>query len=308
MPWSDFNENIRGASSGFADYARQEKAKTDTFQMLLFKAKAEQMIKQSDPYQMALSGLMNEFIEKMKRGKQSGQNITDTTGGIVEPERGQEDYTLMPTFGSEGVSFKTELSPQAQMQQKVKEAKAIELSKGIPADKSGLYNLAKESLTGIDNVINILYPTGEPKSFKRGIAFGSNLPAISLPFIGPITPKMSPIRSAQMQDVFRDTGAALAGRQLIQTGVAARPDETENLRNQFAASLTSNPKATLEGLRKLKTFYKNYIYILETKGLIDAQKWSQSQPSIEEDYRSILQMNKSNTNKTSSGMGYTVER
>lgn len=289
MPqWSDFLENIRGASSGFADYARKEKAKTDAFQMLLFKTKAEQLIKQSDPYQQALTGLMNEYM-RQRKGAIDTTGI-DESGGIVGVDR--NDYRLKATFGPSGPSFEREMTPQAQLRQKVKESQAIELSKGIPADKAGLYNLAKESLTGIDNTIKILYPTGEPKSFKRGIAFGSNLPAINVPFIGPITPKMSPIRSAGMQDVFRDTGAALAGRQLIQTGVAARPDETENLRNQFAASLTSNPKSTLEGLKKLKTFYKNYIYILETRGLMDAQEWAKSQPTLQEEYGDIGRTNK----------------
>lgn len=291
MPrWGDFMENLRGGFSEFADYARQEKTKQDAFQMFLFKAKAEQLIKQSDPYQQALTGLMNKYISQMEGEGTIDATGADKPGDIVGV--GRNDYRLKPTFGPSGASFEMERTPEAQLRQKVKESQAIELSKGIPADKAGLYNLAKESLSGIDNAIKILYPTGEPRSFKRGIAFGSNLPAINIPFVGPITPKMSPIRSAEMQDVFRDTGAALAGRQLIQTGVAARPDETENLRNQFAASLTSNPKSTLEGLRKLKTFYKNYIYILETKGLMDAQEWAKSQSTLQEEYGDIGRTNK----------------
>ena len=53
-------------------------------------------------------------------------------------------------------------------------------------------------------------------------------------------------------------GAALSGRQLIQTGVAARPEETQRLIQQFAPNLFSNPKSALNGLNELEVFYKNY--------------------------------------------------
>lgn len=123
MPqWGDFNENLRNTFSGLSDYARQEKAKTDAFQMLLFKAKAEQMIKQSDPYQMALTAMMNEYTNQGK------QRIIDTTGtdesgNIVGVDR--NDYRLKATFGPSGPSFEREMTPQAQLRQKTTEAKEI---------------------------------------------------------------------------------------------------------------------------------------------------------------------------------------
>ena len=69
-------------------------------------------------------------------------------------------------------------------------------------------------------------------------------------------------------------GAALSGRQLIQTGVAARPEETQRLIQQFAPNLFSNPKSALKGLNELEDFYKNYRQTLKGKGIISQSNQS----------------------------------
>jgi len=115
--------------------------------------------------------------------------------------------------------------------------------------------LAKESIQNIQDIKKILFPTGKARPFKRTTAFASNLPECSLPIL--------PSRGWDKaeQDVFRKMGAALSGRQLIQTGVAARPEETQKLISQFAPSVGSNPEAALAGLNELENFKDIEIWV-----------------------------------------------
>lgn len=142
----------------------------------------------------------------------------------------------------------------------------------IPADKAGIANLAKESLTNIEDVKNILFPRApgttayNPSSYRRDIAVQSNLPMNQAPLIGAVIP--SNVGTYGPQTVFRKVSAALSGRQLIQTGVAARPEETQKLIQQFAPSGLMSSQAALEGLTELENFYKDFIYGLQT-GQID---------------------------------------
>lgn len=125
----------------------------------------------------------------------------------------------------------------------------------IPQDKAGLYTLAKESIGGVQDIIDTLFPDGTPQSFKRDVALKSKLPFLGRPM--PNDP--------EGQKVYNRMTTALAGRQLIQTGVAARPDETKSLYNAFMADVTSNPETALGNLKRLQDFYKNYSSVLETK-------------------------------------------
>lgn len=146
--------------------------------------------------------------------------------------------------------------------------KRIENLGEIPPDKAGLVTLADTSIANVDKAINALFPKGGASSFKRGVAFGSNMPSPNMPFVGPILPKMTLIgRTTAMQDTFRWITTALTGRKLIETGVAARPDETETLRQAFAPSITSDPQSALNGLNELKQFYVDFKYNISTKGI-----------------------------------------
>ena len=129
---------------------------------------------------------------------------------------------------------------------------AKELVKG-PGAESGRVALAKEALVSIAEVKHILFPDGTPKSFKRSTAFASNLPGGSLP----ILPQRAWGKAEQ--DVFRLMSTALSARQLIQSGVAVRPDEATRLLKQFTPSLGSNPEAAFNGLTQLEDFYKEYL-------------------------------------------------
>lgn len=143
-----------------------------------------------------------------------------------------------------------------------------EIIKGPAESAVGKIALANESLKNLEDIKKILFPTGKANSFKRELAFRSNMPGISLPVLGRLTPQVSPdnpldptddTKSMQAQDLFRKMGASLSGRQLIQTGVAARPEETQKLVGQFAPGLFSNPDSSFRGLDELKDFYRDYL-------------------------------------------------
>ena len=122
--------------------------------------------------------------------------------------------------------------------------------------EAGRMALAKESQKNIQDIKNILFPDGTPESFMRSIAAESNI------FGG---------FSEEAQNVFRKAGASLAGRQLISTGVAARPEETEALRKQFVANIKSNPQAAFNALNELQNFYGEYLNTVDPSSMFHQQ-------------------------------------
>lgn len=151
-----------------------------------------------------------------------------------------------------GVTYEKKPTPE-DIEEELNLLKEKEIIQGVSGEVGGRIALAKESIKNIQDVKNILFPTGKSESFKRRIAFGSNLPGGTLPILAQRGWRQ------EEQDVFRKMGAALSGRQLIQTGVAARPEETAKLVAQFAPSVGSNPQAALNGLNELEEFYKSYL-------------------------------------------------
>lgn len=138
--------------------------------------------------------------------------------------------------------------------------------KGVSGEVAGRIALAKESLKNVDDIKTILFPNwrdyeaGKTQrlDFQRWTAMAANIPGGQLPGI---PSKIAWGRKAP-QDLFRKMGAIISGRQLIQTGVAARPEETAKLITQFAPTLFSNAESALQGLNELKEFYN--IYLRET--------------------------------------------
>ena len=131
-----------------------------------------------------------------------------------------------------------------------KEQKEEQLNR-IPSDQAGRSVLASQSIKNIDNTFKVLFPKGTPESFRRDIATESNLPAGAL--------------GKDAQNVRRWMRTALSGRQLIQTGVAARPEETQQLYDAFIAGITSHPESAFASINELKDFYTEYIEVLKTK-------------------------------------------
>ena len=169
--------------------------------------------------------------------------------------------------------LKSETTPEGKAQ-KLQDDLASERQKEIvkgPAEGAvGKIALARESLKNIDDIEKILFPNGTDSSFDRGLAARGNMPGVVLPLLGKVTPRVAgdnPIdtnpkensRAQLGQDYGRKIGASLAARQLIQTGVAARPEETQALYQQFAPNLFSSPKAARAALKELRSFYKDYL-------------------------------------------------
>jgi len=124
----------------------------------------------------------------------------------------------------------------------------------ISGDKAGLYTLANESIGNVQDVKKLLFPDGTPNSFRRDLALRAQLGKN----------KLAP-NDKEGQRIFRKLSTALSARQLIQTGVAAREDETKMLYNQFYGGVLSNPEALFEGLDQLGNFYDNYNQVLGGK-------------------------------------------
>lgn len=125
----------------------------------------------------------------------------------------------------------------------------------VPTSEAGRYTLARESMKSLADVKKLLFPDGTPKSFKGDIATKGQIARWgALP------------KDKEGQNLFRKLSTALSARQLIQTGVAARPDETRMLYKQFYANILSDPEALFEGLNQLESFYKDYTSVVSNRG------------------------------------------
>src|SRR3990167_255228 len=102
----------------------------------------------------------------------------------------------------------------------------------VAGAQTGIYTLAQEALRNVGDVRKVLFPKGTPESFNRMAAIKSNVPGSDIPLIGRAIPDVAPF-SQEGQDVYRQIGEALAAKQLIKTGVAARIDETRSMAKRF---------------------------------------------------------------------------
>lgn len=179
---------------------------------------------------------------------------------ITAPEI--DTFTGKLTTAGEKQDAKNKLILEGQ-QQKLKNHLDVEgkrqekLMVGEGAD-SGKLALAKEGLQNIEDIKEMLYPDGTGASFDRGAAFASNIPGVDLPVLGRVTPRSLPFNS-KAQNLARKMGTALSARQIIQTGVAARPDEIARLFDEFAPRLSSGGQSSLDALNQLQDFYRDYI-------------------------------------------------
>lgn len=273
--WQRFNENLsQGFNSLMAQQLEQRKRQQDfneALQMMMIKAQLE---KQMNPLQQLLDmGKMGEALKNLGLtfqdvgfgGEQQKRTVIDLQNngqGVFIPAGSPQ--TSMPNIRP----TKFEPTPFGGIRPTIFEP--VE----IPTSESGKAALALQSIKDIEDVKSILFPKGSAGSYRRGIALGSNLPMSSMPFIP------SNVGTYNPQTIFRKMGSSLSARQLIQTGVAARPDETAKLIRQFAPSGLMSSKAALEGLNELQSFYKTYLNILQTKGIAEADKWAQSQENL----------------------------
>src|SRR3990167_3847996 len=126
----------------------------------------------------------------------------------------------------------------------------------IPTAEAGRLALAEESEESLDKDLKILFPSGKPESFRRDIAAAASVPGFrkALPF------------SREGQEIRRLIKTSLAGRQLIQTGVAANPVEMEDLIVNFIPGITSDSHASFNAMTQLRAFYPRYRRLVEGRG------------------------------------------
>lgn len=134
----------------------------------------------------------------------------------------------------------------------------------IPPDKAGLYTISNQSIKNISEIKKLLFPDGTVKSFNPVLAGKAKLPIIGQ------------IKDNDAQRLYTLYSNIISGKQLIQTGVAARPDETKTLYNSYLPNLISQPGSALKALNDLEDFYKNFNRTLETKKAGDFQNYSGS--------------------------------
>lgn len=161
-------------------------------------------------------------------------------------------YTVNPVTGEMGQAMTSGGTPAFVP----KGAKVVSSPVQIPTSEAGRYTLANESVKNIEDVKNILFPDGTPKSFRKDLAIKGQFARWGL----------AAPTDKDGQRLYRKLSSALSGRQLIQTGVAARPEETNLLYKQFYGNALSNPDSLFEGLNQLKDFYTNYQGIVSQKG------------------------------------------
>lgn len=125
----------------------------------------------------------------------------------------------------------------------------------IPVSETGKFTLANESIGSLKKVKDIIFPNGNIKNFNRGTLTKASLASKGLA-----------AWDKDSQNVARWLTTAISARQLIQTGVAARPEETQLLVQQFLGGALSDPSAAMEGFNQLEKFYKDYTKNLQTRG------------------------------------------
>ena len=124
--WENLNVNLKDISSGFADYARREKEKTDAFQALIFKSAIEMKMKE-----MAMQKNL-ELLRGMGFGL-SGQPPEGSVMPGTEPSIKPQDYETIvePKLSEEGglsFGFQRKLTPEAEITRK-KEAEIKQTTK-----------------------------------------------------------------------------------------------------------------------------------------------------------------------------------
>lgn len=203
-----------------------------------------------------------------------GGGTTASGGAPSSAPAGSGDALVPSQFNALGVATGY-MNPVAEKQK--------EIIKGPAEAAVGKIALANESIKNIDDIKKALFPDGTPKSFDRNAAFQGNTPHPKLPFVGDVGPQFIPTEKGQ--DIFRKMGASLSARQLIQTGVAARPEETEKLVSQFAPNAFSNPESAFKGLNELQNFYKDYLNTAQPEKRLGKQSQSADQANASDPFK-----------------------
>lgn len=128
----------------------------------------------------------------------------------------------------------------------------------IPGGEAGRAALAFQSgEVSLPGAKAILFPDGTPQSFRADVALKARLP-----FYGGPLPK-----DTDAQNLYRFLFDSTAAKILIQTGVAARPEEVQAEIKKFIPNFLSDAQATMDGLDQLGQFYEIFLHTLKNKSL-----------------------------------------
>lgn len=129
----------------------------------------------------------------------------------------------------------------------------------VSGENVGRVVLANTAVKDIEQAKNILFPTGKPESFRRDVIIKSKLPITggTMPF------------DKESQEVSSRLRNAIAAKVLLQTGVAARPEEVDNQYKAYIANWQTNPKAALDQFNRLQEFYISYLKTMKNKKIGD---------------------------------------
>ena len=250
MPQFDTNAATQGIATGMA-IPNKNTGMADVIKAITNDLRAaaasrqETMMKQQELH----SGLAGELIKKgYMPGSKEAMDATINTGDISGWEKQTPDG-MLGGLGMLGGGFRPKgATVNAQGET------SYTYEAGLPTAETGKATLAMQAVQDLNDVKQILFPGGK---FARGRAAYSA--ARNTPFVGGALPQ-----TAASQNIYRKLFNAIAAKQLIQTGVAARPEETARLVKQYLADATSNPEATLAGFAELEAFYTQYVNALQT--------------------------------------------
>lgn len=127
----------------------------------------------------------------------------------------------------------------------------------IPAAEMGRAVLAEKAISDIGAVRSLMFPKGTKESYKSGLAAASNVPMNRFPGIGLVVPTAMPFNK-DAQTVARKMQDAITGKVLIQTGVAARPEEVQAERDKYIPTFASHGDSVWDSFNELQQFYSVY--------------------------------------------------
>lgn len=181
-----------------------------------------------------------------------------------------------------GVQFEREPSDeetQRDIDVKVKTKIAEEATKGLPIETGGKLAMVRQAKKDIKEVRDMLFPEGTAKSFKRGLAFASNLPGSRAPLLGAVIPQALPFHE-KGQKIYSRLQNAVAAKLRVETGAQANPSEVENILRRFGITSASDPSAAFDALKRLENFMDETINITDPQGRFGSEDTSQDGFSV----------------------------
>ena len=222
----------------------------------------------SDPYEEERKSRseLNTYRQKKDIDAQYDREQQNALMLAIQAQSGVPGGMTLKQYTSGGATWANPQYSDEMNDQRVQSAIGKKTAMGAGAE-SGKMALAEESIQGIRDARNLLFPEGTPESFKRNTAIKSN-------FFGKAVPL-----SYEGQTINRRLGEALSAKLLIKTGVAESPGQAQALADRFLSGAFSDPRSALEALQELETFYGTYLGNVDPSGMFHQQGTEITQPA-----------------------------